>query len=267
MATPKSYKRRTYKDLVHSTKKLKIASPLASPLSSPCSSPVSSPRSKKLLFDENSTPNIRLHAEFLASIPLNKLENTTPDYIVLSLISQFGINVLCSLVFALGRVPTNFPDRIKYVTNILNLLSRTSLEEHNVALLQRLLECSMPDLISTFCIDHSYGNNHIWGCTLQYKEPYNAFLVPPVSQCIHNQCNGEIYFFHKSNIILHTFEGPIPAQKATFRCKQCKSIYNIDSFSYPGEGTRYYPFKTNWISASNRIYYSKDLHEFLCESG
>lgn len=266
MATPN--RRRTYRDLLHSAKKHKPnSSPLSSPCSSPMSSPVVSPRMKRSLFDDSEL-NVQHHIDSLSSLPLTSLGiNSSHEVITLVLLSKFGMKFMNHLALAIDRVPANFPNRNMYVSNIVNHDNNSSINQSDAGLLCKLLSSCSKDVRDFFCLDNSYRNQHLWNCSITYKEPYTAFLVPPVTKCIHQNCSGVIYFHHKSSITLHTLEGPVPAQKAIYRCRECSCLYNLESYSSPKEGTRFYPFQTQWRAASNRVYFSKELHEFLCEAG
>lgn len=237
-----------------------MSSPLASLLKSP--SPHYTKKPRKLQFSEVNTSEIEQQVKGLSSVSPSAYEHLPYSYCVVIIVAKYGINMLFSLAFALKTVPAKFPERMKYVTNIVNTLCNSSFDQNILSTIQKILE----DFLMLCCVENSFDNEILWKCSKKYQEPYNAFLTPPVSYCIQSNCHSEIYFHYQSKVILHTFQGPIPGWKATFRCRDCKCIYNIDSFSTPREGKRFYSFSVDWIAASNRVYFSRELHEFLCES-
>lgn len=193
------------------------------------------------------------------------VHGSTADDVFTSLVSQFGFKVVCSLAKAIHTVPVKFPCRNEYISNIVNCHGPTGVTAGNIDFLVEVLN-GFPDEIKS--VNLSQNDQILWDTTAKHDVPHNAFLLPPVEHCIHEGCDrGALYVQYKCCVTLYTMNGPIPAQKATLRCSECNSIYNIDTFSTQKEGTRIYPFPTVWHAASNRVYFSTDVHELMCEAG
>lgn len=254
-------KRRTFKDL-----KRKPASKRA--ISQNIDSRQSDGRPKKAKLDfrfeatdlTDRTANLRsLDLENYSCSSL--IYGSSPADVLTTLVCKFGFKTICSLVKAIDTVPVRFPSRNSYISNIVNCYGPTGV---NIEFLVEVLNHFHDELKYVSCTEH---DQILWDTTAKHNEPHNAFLLPPVEHCIHNGCDGALYVHYKCFATLFSMNGPIPAQKATLRCRECNTTYNIDTFSTPKEGTRIYPFQTQWHAASNRVYFSTDVHELMCEAG
>ncbi|XP_062593428.1 uncharacterized protein LOC134254917 [Saccostrea cucullata] len=170
------------------------------------------------------------------------------------------------LAAAINHVPENFLDRNTLIMNICK-----ASPEFNTLTPETVMQ-----FIPVFQRCHSlmkfYKDNEqdistiLWQASWHHKEPFLAFINPPVTECL--QCEETLYPTARVPITLYHLTGPIPGQRGVLKCKSCQIYYHVDGYSVPNQGKSFYPAPITcpWKSASNRVFWSKDLHEFLCES-
>jgi hypothetical protein len=257
-----SPRRRTVRDLYVSTPKRKYS---ADPYKV-------SPLAKLLRAEEDS----EIHEKSLqdtvssfqraAAFSCADLNTQSDETIFLALCAQLGFQTVLNLAATVSHIPEVFPNRNKYIGNLLNLDRTLKLSDIEISkFVKNIASCSyFGDSSIKVDITHL-----LWRASEHYKEPYTAFIVPHVNTCLNGECSGILYPAHTSSVTLFTLNGPLPAQKCVLRCRMCNTYYNVDGFTVPKRGKQLYPdqFAPKWKTASNRRYFSIDLHEFLCESG
>lgn len=200
-------------------------------------------------------------------IDLGKLKNE--NVLAASLIIKFGLEIFQSTILALRHVPESFPDRGKYVLNIVkvydegNTLDVKQFKE-SIHLFERLLHKSKTDSAA----EKNFINT-LWKATNDNGEPYLNFLVPNVSICLNGNCGGTLYPCEKAQVTVFKLTGPEPGLKSSLRCRSCDARYHLGCFTVPNQGRSFYTEhnQSQYKSASTRQIFSSDTYNFMCESG
>ena len=106
----------------------------------------------------------------------------------------------------------------------------------------------------------------LWNATFKHDTPFNAFLSPPVDNCI--KCGAKLQLHHvPTTVICYTWNGPIPAAKVTLRCKSCGINYRYEQFGNNEEGYQYYPEERPMIQSSQVRYLDRQCCVNIKASG
>jgi hypothetical protein len=178
----------------------------------------------------------------------------------------FTAQQLAILFTAMNHVPFNFPNS---TTLILNICMASSLfKDISQDTLSRLIAVlGKCEKHLNFWRENPQNITRIlWKASKQYKEPYLQFENPPVQQCV--ECSETLYPYDRICVTFHTVGGPIPGQRGILKCKKCRIYYHLTGYTVPNQGKTFYtdPITSSWICASNRVFFHRDLHEFMCES-
>ena len=107
-----------------------------------------------------------------------------------------------------------------------------------------------------------------WRASMDKKQPWLAFLLPPVNTRLVDHCSGKLY--GQSNdvrmVTIYTLQGPKPGLKAKLSCRSCDARYHVTDYRTNHGEVKFYCNPSQYISASNRVLFTRDLHEFICES-
>lgn len=183
---------------------------------------------------------------------------------LLQLIVCLGVNVVLQLYSVLQSIPKNFTNRLKYFVRISTFISGVQdISE------ERLHKIGV--VLDTVNIPVCNVEDILWKASTALKTPLVTFLSPNVDECIDEGCDGKLYGAEKevTSITLYTMAGPVPGIKCILYCKQCGARYGIDKYRPRGEGAMFYPdnLRPTVVSASNKVFFTEDLFEFMCESG
>ena len=176
----------------------------------------------------------------------------------LSVVALLGLQGISALQAAVNVVPKMLPeDRMHYITNIVNYGGRgVSGSELNFDpfTIQSLIPLLEPYL-------RQGGNMRIlqkvsWDTGIAHT----AFLAPPVCHCINAECQDShsrkfLQMHHKPiTVTLFTMNGPVPATKIAYRCRQCSTNYNYTMYgSKFSEGKRFY------IEITDEVFCEREL--------
>lgn len=236
--------------------------------SSSCGTPT--PAKRNIIIDScqlnKASDNFAKEVNNVSVIELGKLGSG--DYLAAGLVMKFGLDVFQITLQALHHIPEQFPDRVKYVTNIVKLVKGDKFElkqfEKSIDLFERL----MKTLGNSAPLDSSF-TSILWNATTLYGEPYLNFLIPNVSMCLNGNCTGVLYTCEKSQVTIYKLTGPEPGLKTSLRCRNCDTRYHLGFYSIPKQGRSFYGEENRSLykASSTRSFFSKDTYEFMCESG
>ncbi|CAC5418866.1 unnamed protein product [Mytilus coruscus] len=219
---------------------------------------------------EKLNKSIGIVFEEVKSCDVNDLKMTTEEKTLLALVSKFGLTLVCTLCAVMKHVPVLWPGRMQCILNIVSVMPdlKRQFELHEVQSIINILEKNAT-ITSYFEIIQVDISMLLWMASKKHCQPYIKLILPPVQRCINDTCNGKLYPYSTTNVTFFTSQGPFPGKKAVLRCRTCLSYYHIDEYNVPKDGRHYYPDELllQWKCASNKVYLSTDLHEFMCESG
>lgn len=194
-----------------------------------CPSPVTPNASKKQLF----APEICLSPTPSTSHGGNKLamsmvketilkcdieELTSVQDIELFLVTQCGLQKAMLLFQGLSHVPTGFPKRLQYVSNI---LVAGGLEGCFKDLMDTLQHVDKICNVSDFNVPIS--REVLWKTSQVFKMTHMGFLMTKADSCLEKGCNGKLYGRQKETkqVTVFTLNGPMLFLKANLSCKSC----------------------------------------------
>lgn len=167
------------------------------------------------------------------------------------MLSQVQMAVLSA---AITHVPENFLERNEIILNIcLSFPPFLTLKSDTVVQLIVLTSCRS---LLDFYRDHPQDiASTLWQASWNQKEPYLAFVNPPVSECVN--CGETLHPYARVAVTLCSLSGPIPGQRGVLRCKSCKVYYHLDWYTVPNSGKSFYPppITSEWKTASNRVFW------------
>ncbi|XP_053394211.1 uncharacterized protein LOC123566027 [Mercenaria mercenaria] len=186
------------------------------------------------------------------------------DAIAAKCIAKYGLELYLCASNAVKHVPIMFKDRMKYISNIIREVNG-QMKDSEIIDLINAVNCIKSDM----SVGGENFKNVLWRTSFKHKEPYLNFLVPQVSQCLVNECGGNLYPAYISNVTLYKLTGPEPGLKCILRCRSCSSRYNIDFYTIPNIGRKLYTGdkRCHLKSSSSWSYFCQDTFEFMCESG
>jgi hypothetical protein len=179
-------------------------------------------------------------------------------------IAKYGLDTFMCALSANQHVPVLFYDRMRYIINIIKEVN-SQLNDNKIIDLVNAVSCIKSD----WSMDESNFKKILWKASFKHKEPYLNFIVPKVTQCIWNECKGNVYPKCKSGVTLYKMTGPEPALKSTLRCRSCSIHYNVNFFTVPNVGRKLYTGNnvSDLKNSSTWSYFSQYAFEFMCESG
>lgn len=171
--------------------------------------------------------------EKLHILPLENEEDTASVLTMCLSVTQMA--TLCAII---NHVPENFPDRNVIIRNICQASPLfASTKPESVLHFLWILQCC-PNL-TTFHKDNPVDiSSLLWQASWLHKEPYLAFINPPVTECV--QCEETLYSFARVAVTLYNLSGPIPGQRGVLKCKSCQMYYHVDGYSMPSQGKAYF---------------------------
>ena len=159
------------------------------------------------------------------------------------------------------HIPNIFPNFHKLVSDAFDVIHPESSIDHEI--INRANTSGHNITLPSF-------NKDLWKASRVLKQPLLKLLEPAVTKCVH--CGSHSIFCRSSSvtwITVFTTHGPIPAQKISLTCRTCNTIHHLKNYSAPDGNTYFYQVQhqTDYMSASNKVYFSRDVYELLCESG
>jgi hypothetical protein len=175
------------------------------------------------------------------------------------ILCKHGLDTLVLLRDACQHVPSRFPNRLNYIKNIVFDLGITDFDVEMFAGL-----CHGPEVLSfgqmstTFQKQLSLASNN-------FNDMYMSFQLPSVDNCLF--CGGSLYAEQPAHSTVFTLRGAFPGLKASLKCRKCYAKFHTDMFHEVSGPRHFYTKMAGVVQASNRISLTRDLYEFLCESG
>ena len=189
------------------------------------------------------------------------LENLSREDMNLALVALLGLKGVRALLGALAIVP-EMPaeDHIRYITNVVSYCRGKSkplnLNDADIQALIPLVDRQESDDIQSILqqVSQDKGVAH------------TAFLVPPVCQCINAECkdfqSGKFLSKHHKpiTVTLFTVNGPVPATKILYRCRECNTNYNYAMYGQKFfQGERFYSTQRPYIEITDEVYCERNL--------
>lgn len=194
-------------------------------------------------------------------LPLNSNEDTIR---VLSL--YFTPPQLAILSSAINHVPANFLNSTMLILNI--CMASPFFKDIPPATLNHVIPVlkNCENYIQFWRENPQDISGILWQASKDWKEPYLKFVNPPVQQCV--ECGETLYPYSRICVTFYSLGGPIPGQRGISKCKKCRIYYHLTGYVVPNRGKMFYvePITCDWKCASNKVFFDKDLHEFMCES-
>eukprot|EP00105_Crassostrea_gigas_P020716 XP_011439576.1 PREDICTED: uncharacterized protein LOC105336802 isoform X2 [Crassostrea gigas] len=199
--------------------------------------------------------------DMLRGISISRTQSC--DETALIIIAKHGFEKFVTLRSACHHVPATFPNRVTFIKNIVFDLNIPGCEvEEFAASCYATKQTGVDQMTDIFQSQLLKASSH-------FGEPYMVFQVPNVDSCLF--CGGMVYGEKPARVTIFTLQGPFPGLKSSLKCRRCHARFNADMYHEVSGPSFYYPNPEmacgNIVQASNRVGFTKDLYELLCESG
>ncbi len=190
-----------------------------------------------------------------------KLEEVT--FYLTVILGQENVNFLLYLIKY--HVPRSFPNRSHYVRNIYQATVQQG--DTDTDRLDSFIQCLLKHE-ENIDVDPCDYAGKLWKAATKLKDSCMKFYLPNITECQKCHCKT-LYSSTKSvtNITVYTLQGPIPCKKAALVCRKCNTYHSLTGYKI-GKEKRLFKLKQshNLIYGSNKVYITRRLHEFVCES-
>lgn len=199
--------------------------------------------------------------DMLRGISISRTQSC--DETALIIIAKHGFEKFVTLRSACHHMPATFPNRVTFIKNIVFDLNIPGCEvEEFAASCYATKQTGVDQMTDIFQSQLLKASSH-------FGEPYMVFQVPNVDSCLF--CGGMVYGEKPARVTIFTLQGPFPGLKSSLKCRRCHARFNADMYHEVSGPSFYYPNPEmacgNIVQASNRVGFTKDLYELLCESG
>ena len=131
---------------------------------------------------------------------------------------RYGPLFVSTLHSLLGHIPSRFPNRSKFISQIINVRYPDIASHIDFQSLLNRVDQTTKDTYPP--VDRDL----LWDASLQSSKPYLVMVTPKVGNyCLIPTCLGHLHAPVQSvtNITVYTLEGPVPGMKCSFVCSKC----------------------------------------------